>query len=152
MKHKPTGPFAPPKPSEAESDEAQPMAAARDEDTPHDAAKPTTASKDAYAPDVAKRWAAHGAHGGGVTESREENRAQEAVSASMARRQTLSGDIGKPSGMPNTPNVPKPTPRPNERSAEDPSRAREPSPVRPPDEPTPKRGEDNEADRDAEGE
>jgi hypothetical protein len=44
-----TGPFAPPKPSEADEGEAEePMAVELDKHPPSDAFKPTTASKDAY--------------------------------------------------------------------------------------------------------
>lgn len=54
------------------------MAVARDHDTPHDAAMPTGAPLDQYDPEVARKWAAHGASGRGMTGTREENRAQEA--------------------------------------------------------------------------
>lgn len=77
-KHSTTGPYAPPTPSEVESEEGIPMAVARDLVTPHDAAMPTGAPLDQYDPEVARRWAAHGASGRGMTGTREENRAHEA--------------------------------------------------------------------------
>ena len=56
----PTGPYAPPKPSEAEDERPEPMAVARDKQTTNDAFMPTTAPMEQ------------------ATRPRDENRAREA--------------------------------------------------------------------------
>ncbi|HEX2022367.1 MAG TPA: hypothetical protein VHH36_06610 [Candidatus Thermoplasmatota archaeon] len=70
----PMGPYAPPRPSEAEREEAEPMAVARDKETTDDAFMPTSAPLDSYDPEVALRHAAHPTR---FARTRRENRAQE---------------------------------------------------------------------------
>lgn len=53
---KSTGPFAPPRPTDVERTEGEPMAVANDKKTPFDSFMPTTQSKDAYDRDVAQKW------------------------------------------------------------------------------------------------
>lgn len=77
---KPMGPYSPPLPSEAEQDQGEPMAVARDKQNPYgESFLPTTADLDQFDADVARRYkqVREGTTGAGVTESREENRAQE---------------------------------------------------------------------------
>ena len=79
-RNKPTGPYAPPLPSEAEREQGEPMAVARDKDNPHgEGFLPTTADMDQFDADVARRYkqVREGTVGEGVTRSREENRAHE---------------------------------------------------------------------------
>ena len=88
-RHEPTGPFAPPTPSEADQREGFPMAAASDEDAGMISFVPTTQNADQYDPRVAQRHRdpqitkpPRGAgtptpHGQRVEERHDENRAAE---------------------------------------------------------------------------
>lgn len=75
-KHKPIGPYAPPRPSEVEDSRPEPMAVANDKATIHsDSHLPTSAPMDAYSEEVARRYAQVPEKA--RTAAREENRAQE---------------------------------------------------------------------------
>lgn len=78
--HKPVGPYAPPRPSEAEREQGEPMAVANDKATRHgESFLPTTADLDQFDADVARRYkqVREGTVGDAITRSREENRRQE---------------------------------------------------------------------------
>lgn len=52
----PVGPSAPPRPSEVDREERQPMAVASDAATMHDSFKPTTARPDQMSAETARRY------------------------------------------------------------------------------------------------
>lgn len=76
-KHKPQGPYAPPRPSEVEDNGPEPFAVANDKHTIHsDSHLPTSAPMDALDADVARRYKTV-PDANMRTERRDENRAAE---------------------------------------------------------------------------